>query len=271
MASGIQGVREAVGRVVSAQDVRDTVHKGRTMYGRTALARRASGDAPAQRRGRILAYHSVGTRRWGLNDVTPRAFERHLQAAVDDGWTFATPAQVLAQPDRPQLALTFDDGVSSVLTNALPVLRHHGVPATAFIVTGWADGQDRFVAPYVLDWAGVRALCEAGVSLASHSLTHPDFGRLSPEQARRELEVSRERLREMTGVDSDEFALPYGQSRNWTEAAGLAALDAGYRTLYAQAVNTRPAGTVPRTFVTRVDRRRLFRAALAGAYDDWEE
>lgn len=271
MPSGVQGVREAIGRVVSVQDVRDTVHKGRTMYGRSARARRASGDAPARRTGRILAYHSVGTRRWGINDVTPRAFERHLQAAVDDGWTFATPAQVLADPDRPQLALTFDDGVSTLLTNALPVLRHHGVPATAFIVTGWADGQDRFVRPYVLDWAGVRALREAGLTLASHSVTHPDFGRLSLTQARHELEVSRERLLAMTGVDTDEFALPIGQSRNWTDEAGRAALDAGYRTLYAQAVNTRPAGTVPRTFVTRVDRTRLFRAALAGAYDDWEE
>jgi peptidoglycan/xylan/chitin deacetylase (PgdA/CDA1 family) len=271
MAPGVRAVREALGRVVSVQDVRDTVHKGRMMSGRWALARRASDRGPAQRRGRILAYHSVGTRRWGVNDVTRRAFERHLQLAVDDGWTFATPAQVLADPDRPQLALTFDDGVSSVLTNALPVLRHHGVPATAFIVTGWADGQDRFVEPYVLDWHGVRALQEAGVTLASHSVTHPDFGRLTGAEARRELEVSRERLRLMTGVDSDEFALPFGQSRNWTEAAGQAALDVGYRTLYAQAVNTRPAGTVPRTFVTRVDRPRLFRAALSGAYDDWEE
>lgn len=271
MAPGVQTVRETLGRVVSVQDVRDTVHKGRTLYGRWTLARQPSGGVPAQRRGRILAYHSVGTRRWGINDVTVRAFERHLQAAVDDGWTFATPAQVLADPDRPQLALTFDDGVSSVLTNALPVLRHHGIPATAFIVTGWADGDDRFVAPWVLDWAGVRALQAAGVTLASHSVTHPDFGRLTEAQARHELEVSRDRLRAMTGVDSDEFALPYGQSRNWTEAAGRAALDAGYRTLYAQSVNTRPPGTVARTFVTRVDRPRLFRAALAGAYDDWEE
>ena len=45
----------------------------------------------------------------------------------------------------------------------------------------------------------------------------------------------------------------------------------GYRTVYAQSVDTRQAGTIPRTFITRIDKPMLFRAALAGAYDNWEE
>ncbi len=206
-----------------------------------------------------------------MNDVHPREFERHLQIAVDDGWSFATPAEVMAEPNKQQLALTFDDGVSSVLTHAVPVLRHHGIPATAFVVTGWADGQrpDRY--GLVLDWKGVSALREAGMSLASHSVTHPDFARLEPGEARRELEVSRERLRRVLDVETDEFAIPLGQSGNWTQAAGRAAAEAGYTTVYAQCVNTRPEGTVPRTFITRIDRPMLFRAALAGGYDNWEE
>jgi hypothetical protein len=48
-------------------------------------------------------------------------------------------------------------------------------------------------------------------------------------------------------------------------------VNVGYTTVYAQAVDTRPAGTVPRTFITRIDRPKVFRAALAGAYDGWEE
>lgn len=206
-----------------------------------------------------------------MNDVHPREFERHLQIAVDDGWSFATPAEVMAEPSKQQLALTFDDGVSSVLTHAVPVLRHHGIPATAFVVTGWADGQrpDRY--DLVLDWKGVSALREAGMSLASHSVTHPDFARLKPGEARRELEVSRERLRRVLDVETDEFAIPLGQSGNWTQATGRAAAEAGYTTVYAQCVNTRPEGTVPRTFITRIDRPMLFRAALAGGYDNWEE
>jgi peptidoglycan/xylan/chitin deacetylase (PgdA/CDA1 family) len=244
---------------------------GRIRIERWALATRtAAGRTPAKR-GRILAYHSVGTPKWGINDVTPRDFERHLQIAVDDGWSFATPAEVIAEPDKPQLALTFDDGLISVLTHAVPVLRHHGVPATAFVVTGWASGQGPDGNKLLLDWRGVSALREAGVSVASHSVTHPDFGLLEPGEARRELEVSREQMRRMLDEETDEFAIPLGQSRNWTPAASGAAAQAGYTTVYAQSVNTRPEGTVARTFITRIDRPMLFRAALAGGYDNWEE
>ncbi len=248
---------------------------GRLRAERWALAAwavAANRSAGSARRGRILAYHSIGTREYGVNDVRPRDFERHLQIAVDEGWSFATPAEVIAEPDKPQLALTFDDGFASVLASALPVLRHHGIPGTAFVITGWADGQ----APddlrrLVLDWRGVSALQEGGMTVASHSVTHSDFGRLEPGAARRELEASRERLRRVLGVETSEFAIPNGQSRNWTTAAGRASAEAGYTRVYAQCVNTRPAGTIARTFITRIDRPALFRAALAGAYDDWEE
>lgn len=267
----MSGLRDALSGFSGAQWAYWRVVRGRLRAERWALAgTRSIGRTPAKR-GRILAYHSVGTPEWGVNDVTPAAFERHLQIAVDDGWTFATPAQVLAEPDKPQVALTFDDGPTSLLTNVVPVLRHHGIPATAFIITGWADGGHPLGHQLVLDWPGVTALREAGVTVASHSVTHPDFGKLDAAAAGRELEVSRQRMSEMLGEETDEFAIPFGQSRNWTEAASLAAKQAGYTTVYAQSVNTRPAGTIPRTFITRIDRPAIFRAALAGAYDNWEE
>ena len=101
---------------------------------------------------------------------------------------------MLAEPDKQQLALTFDDGLTSVLTNAVPVLRHHGIPATAFVVTGWTDHAPPGFEGLVLDWPGVSALGDSGLTLASHSVTHPDFGQLGPAEARRELEESRERI-----------------------------------------------------------------------------
>ena len=139
---GIKAVRHALSPYRPDKIAYRGAVKGRLCAERWTLATRTratGGQAPAMR-GRILTYHSVGTPEWGVNDVSPRDFERHLQIAVDEGWSFATPGQVLAEPDRPQLALTFDDGATSVLTHALPVLRHHGIPATAFVVTGWADG-----------------------------------------------------------------------------------------------------------------------------------
>jgi peptidoglycan/xylan/chitin deacetylase (PgdA/CDA1 family) len=270
----VESLRRSLGKYRPRRLAYRSAVRGRLCTERWGLAarHRVATDPAAVRRGRILAYHSIGTPQWGVNDVNPRDFERHLQIAIDDGWSFATPAEVIAEPDKPQIALTFDDGPSSVLANALPVLRHHGIPATAFIVTGWASGQipDSF-RRFLLDWRGVSALQEGGMSVASHSVTHPDFARLEPGEVRRELETSREQLHRVLGVETDEFAIPLGQSSNWTHAAGLAAAEAGYTTVYAQCVQTRPKGTIARTFITRIDRPMLFRAALAGAYDSWEE
>ncbi len=269
-----ESLRQALGRYRPRRVAYRGAVRGRLYAERWGLAvryRTGGRDTPA-RRGRILTYHSVGTPRWGLNDVSPRDFERHLQIAVDDGWSFATPAEVIADPGKRQLALTFDDGTASVLVNALPVLRHHGIPATAFVVTGWASGEipDSF-RRFVLDWRGVGALQAGGMTVASHSVTHPNFARLEPGEVRRELEISREELRRALGIETDEFAIPLGQSGNWTQAAALAAAEAGYTKVYAQCVNTRPEGTIARNFISRIDRPMLFRAALAGAYDDWEE
>jgi peptidoglycan/xylan/chitin deacetylase (PgdA/CDA1 family) len=264
----LTSVRQAVTGSRAAQ-----VAYGCAVAGRLGVERYALGwrePAPGTRRGRILAYHSIGTPSWGVNDVRPRDFERHLQIAVDEGWSFATAAQVLAEPEKQQLALTFDDGVSSVLENAAPVLRHHGLPSTMFAVSGWADGGHPEGYDHVLDWKGLLALQEAGMAVASHSVSHPDFGKIDAGQARAELEGSRLRLEQGLGVTVDEFAIPFGQSRNWSDAARAAAADV-YGTVYAQSVETRPAGTVARTFITRIDTPRLFRSALAGSYDRWEE
>lgn len=270
----VESLRRSLGRYRPDRVAYRSAVRGRLCTERWGLAARhrvAVGPTPV-RRGRILAYHSIGTQQWGVNDVSPHDFERHLQIAVDDGWSFATPAEVIADPDKPQIALTFDDGASSLLANALPVLHHHGIPATAFIITGWAGGQipDRY-RQFLLDWRGVSALQEGGMTVASHSVTHPDFARLEPGEVRQELEASREQLRRVLGIETDEFAIPFGQSSNWTQAAGLAAAEAGYTKVYAQCVNGRPSGTIERTFITRIDRPTLFRAALAGAYDSWEE
>ena len=270
----IPTVRRVVGGSRPGRIARQSAAFGRLSAERWLIAARyqAAQEAGAIRRGRILTYHSIGTPQWGVNDVSPVDFERHLQIAADDGWSFATPAEVMASPHQAQLALTFDDGLTSVLANALPVLRHHGIPATAFVVTGWADGHvPDSLRPLLLDWRGLSLLQSGGITLASHSVSHPDFSTLGAGEARRQLETSRERLRAVLGVETAEFAIPYGQSRNWSSALSTAATEAGYTTVYAQCVDRRPAGTVARTFITRVDRTLLFRAALAGAYDGWQE
>jgi len=264
---------QSLKRIVRRAGIRrSTVAAARMRCERVVLSyagRRNEGPRP-----RILCYHSVGTPRWGVNDVSPARFRRQIERALAAGYRFV-PAAEIARADvptqAPLLAVTFDDGLRSVLDHAAPVLRTYGIPWTIFVVSDWASGQHRFGEGTMLDWRDLERVAAAGGRIGSHSVSHPDFARLEPGTAANELARSREAIRAHLGLDVTEFAIPFGQSMNWTPAAQQAALEAGYTTVYAQSEDRRPPGTVARTFVTRFDGDRIFDAALGGAYDRWEE
>ncbi len=220
-------------------------------------------------RSRILCYHAVGTGAWSVNDIDPARFRRQLELALERGYRFV-PADLIAEDgdgDK-RLAITFDDGLTSVARNAAPILAELGIPWTVFVVSDWADG--RWGQPHAMDWGEIDRVANQGAAIGSHSKSHPNFARISHEQAEEEIFRSRDIIAARIGITPTAFAIPFGRSKGWTPEAHDAARRAGYRHVYAQAEETRPPGTIPRTFITRFDNDGIFRAALGGAFDRWE-
>jgi peptidoglycan/xylan/chitin deacetylase (PgdA/CDA1 family) len=242
---------------------------------RMLAERQALALAPSRRNksgGRILCYHSVGQTIMGVNDVAPDRFRRQIELALSLGYRFVPPGVIASgQGGERDLAVTFDDALRTVLTEADPILRANGVPYAVFVVSDWAEGKHDWEQDRFLSWDELARMRESGVELGSHSATHRDFGKIDVDHARQEFEQSRQTIQERLAFTPESFAIPFGQSANWSQAVHAAAHEAGYKTIYAQAEETRPAGTVPRTFVTHFDDDRLFRALLRGAYDRWEE
>ncbi|HEY6202670.1 MAG TPA: polysaccharide deacetylase family protein [Candidatus Limnocylindria bacterium] len=249
---------------------RATAASIRLRWERSTLAVFSSPSARSS--GRVLCYHSIGTPAWGVNDLSPGRFRRQLEAALAAGYRFV-PADRIARGEglAQELAVTFDDGLSSVATNAAPILAELHIPWTLFVVSDWADGRHSFGQDVMLGWRDIDRLQSSGVAIGSHSVSHADFGRLSADRSLRELSDSRDTLERNLGVAPTSFAIPLGGPRNWTAAAARAARETGYELIYAQAEDRRPAGTSGRTFITRDDGDRVFRAALSGAFDRWHE
>ena len=222
-------------------------------------------------RPRILCFHSIGTPEWGVNDVTPARFTRQIELALERGHTFVPASLIAAGEASPRaLAITFDDALASVRT-AVPMLSSYGVPFTIFVVSDWAEGKGRWANGRALNWLQLEEAMGAGATIGSHSVTHANFARLSPDAAADELNRSRETIAARLGTAPVEFAIPFGRRREWPEQAHRLALAAGYTTIYAQSEDLRPPGTVARSFVTRWDTGRLFAAVLDGRFDGWEE
>nr|WP_274636858.1 polysaccharide deacetylase family protein [Microbacterium bovistercoris] len=245
----------------------DGVAAGRMFVERHALA--TTRTAPRRTSGRVLCYHSLAQPAWGVNDVAPARFRQQLELALEAGYRFVPAAELARTGGGPRdLSITFDDGARSVLTTAAPILASYGIPYSLFVVSAWSEDGHRGMA---LSWDEICSLADQGAEIGNHSSTHPDFSTLSKDQALEEIGGASELIESRTGIRTTTFAIPLGQSANWTDDADDAARELGYDVIYAQAEETRRSGTVARTFVTRYDSPRIFSALLRGRYDRWEE
>src|SRR3954468_17531454 len=76
----------------------------------------------------VLCYHALSPDWPAQMSVTPERFEQQLRLLVGRGYRGATFAEAAtAPPHRKTLAVTFDDGLPSVLERAAPV-RERGAP-----------------------------------------------------------------------------------------------------------------------------------------------
>ena len=133
------------------------------------------------------------------------------------------------------VVVTFDDGYLDNHAHAAPILAEYGVSATFFVTTD-AIGSDR-VMPWDaqlprrlpwMDWHHVRELRTRGFEIGSHTLTHPDLGKLPPSDACVEIAGSKEKLEQELGSAVTSFAYPFGGKGNITEENRELVKRAGY-------------------------------------------
>lgn len=229
---------------------------------------------------RVLMYHRIADLAgYDQLAVSTARFEEQM-AFLARGHRVISLARALDEleaggPSQAGVAVTFDDGYRDNFVHALPILRRHAIPATIFVTTAFCDQSMRHPryprepARLHLDWDEVRALAaESGITIGSHTLTHPFLSRLSKARARAEISESRELIAERTGRPADFFCYPSGDFT----AREIALVEAaGYRA----AVSVAPGGnrgatprfSLRRTEVTDRDATRELALKLEGAFD----
>lgn len=206
-------------------------------------------------------------------------FVRQLDMLADERWTVlpldaACAMQAAGTLPQRALALTFDDGYASVFETAWPLLRERGLPATAYVVSDYLDGSRRF--PWDRDAAPgdstrvatadqVRAAALEGLTIGSHTVSHPWLPGATQRDLLRELTQSRVDLQEMLGFPVHSVAYPAG---GWNRRVRAAAATAGYRTGVTVDRGTNAVGhdrlALRRAFAPRALLE--FELLLAGAY-----
>jgi peptidoglycan/xylan/chitin deacetylase (PgdA/CDA1 family) len=185
----------------------------------------------------ILGYHGVATCARKDDEcmlqLPPEKFRAQLELLISAGFRFVTVAELARRaagrrPPSGFAAVSFDDAMRNVLTEASPILADLGIPATVYVPTDWLGQRNPWIGPggdgTILTEDELRQLAAAGWELGTHTSTHADLSRLDYGACRGEIESSCEVLRLITGERVQTLAYPFGR---YGAGAIAAARDAG--------------------------------------------
>lgn len=103
-------------------------------------------------------------------------------------------------PNKPMIALTFDDGPQPDSLLVLEALNKHGARGTFFIQGMNIAGNEEIL----------QKIVGGGHQIGSHSWSHPNFREVSESTVRSQMERTANKVKEVTGVEMTIMRPPYG-------------------------------------------------------------
>lgn len=202
----------------------------------------------------VLTYHAIDRSTSPLS-VPPESFRRHVEWLATGKVQVVSLAELLSLPTTANaVALTFDDALASVATEAAPLLSAHGFPATVFVVTGhvgrdnrWNGRGDPGIPVHgVLGWPALERLRALGISIGAHTRHHPRLTRCTDTELRDEIDGSADDIERALGERAATFAYPYGDHDDRVAAASRQVFTVSCTTKFSPVTVSTATDRVPR-------------------------
>lgn len=160
----------------------------------------------------VLNYHQINDRDENALTVHTDQFEAQMKYLADNGYHVITPAEMIdawdngtALPDKPVI-ITFDDGYADNYRYAFPILQKYNLKGTIFLISDYVSTY-----PNYLTWAQVDEMQESGlIDFESHTLSHEQLDKLSPEETWNQLDNSKKALEWHLQKEINFLAYPCG-------------------------------------------------------------
>ena len=251
-----------------------------------ALAMSASGTLALRRalerasRVRVLTYHRFGSIARDPFCISRRDFEAQVRFLAEQRRAIGLADLRRFLAGEVELApgaalVTIDDGFVSTFSEALPVLRDHGVPAVAFVTPSLVENLDaaRAEPERYMTWDELGRLAEARIETGAHGYSHDSLGAMPVDAAREQGARARERLEARLGRAVEAFAYPFGTLSDFNAATREALASVGYSLVFTAQHGSIRAGMdpheLPRVKVENGDDLRQFARLCDGAMDPW--
>ncbi|WP_157617643.1 polysaccharide deacetylase family protein [Vibrio mexicanus] len=180
----------------------------------------------------VLLYHHIADETPSVTSTRVEMFRAQLDHFENQGYQIVDLEQAVKQVlsgkklAKKSLALTFDDGFSSVCDIAYPELKKRNLPFTVFVSTTPVDkGYQGYCS-----WEQLKEMSENGATIANHTLDHAhlvakansDESWLS--DAQNNINSAQKRIEEKIGHAPMMFAYPYGEYntelKKWLDSQG---------------------------------------------------
>lgn len=111
---------------------------------------------------------------------------------------------------KPMIALTFDDGPSAHTQRLLDIFKTYGGKGTFFVIGSTLDDRQE----------ALRQIANDGHEIGNHSWSHSSFVESSSDAVRNEIMKTRNKIYDITGVDSILVRPPHGACNERIQAVG---------------------------------------------------
>ena len=252
----------------------------------------------------ILAYHNITEsgmigKRW-LN-VSSKSFMKQMAylyhnhyhvIKLEDFVRFMNKEDSIP---KKSVVITFDDGYKNIYRIAYPILKEHDFPATLFLTSAfigkkaifpWLES-NRDVSQRIrenesewlpLSWREVKEMSTNGISIGSHTMTHPRLGALDEKEMAWEIRESKNMIERKIGKRVSLFAYPFSllHSRISVERGALDSIrdvltevqfDAACSTEIGRNCKNTDRFVLRRIQIEEEDSLIHFKAKIHGAYD----
>lgn len=168
-------------------------------------------------------------------------FALMVSTLSEAGYSFGTPSELIEGQPGKVAFVSFDDNHRDWF-EALPLFEDLGLSVTFFVNT--APIRDRATAEEIRSYYAriavdpetatplsseeIGTIAEAGHTIGAHSHSHYVLADLADEEAKREIDVCRSLLNEMTGKPILHFSFPFGLRRHFNGSLRRYCLQSGF-------------------------------------------
>lgn len=167
----------------------------------------------------ILMYHSIGEE-GGFSRVKKINFEKQIKYLSENNFNVVKLSELIRKIKHCEnisncVCVNLDDGCKDNYEKAFPILKKYNLPASIFVATDFIGGNyvnSEGISLVMLDKGEIKEMSESGlVEILPHTAGHLVLNKVGIDRARKDIEKSREAVKEITGKDIQILSYPKGR------------------------------------------------------------